>query len=149
MKFTCRPIEATDEEETFEMIENLYKEDPVNKPMTKEKIRNTFITLRSLPDKGCIMVIEIDYKIAGYSILINFHSNEFGGNIVFIDELYVKEEFRSKGIGTNFIRYLKDTKFGNAVALQLEVTPGNTKARKLYESLGFQLHKNDTLTCEL
>lgn len=70
------------------------------------------------------------------------------GNIIDIDELYIKKKFHSQGIGTNFIKYLAENKFGTSVAPQLKVTSENTKARKLYESLGFKLHKKDTLTPE-
>lgn len=149
MKIKYRPIRDSEEEIVSQLIESLYNEDPGIKLMTEDKIRNTFDKLRLTPELGTILVIETDNNIAGYSILINFWSNEFGGNILFIDELYIKKEFRGQGIGTNFIKHLKDTKYNNAVALQLHVTPNNPGARKLYESLGFHRHKNDTLTFDI
>ena len=149
MSIVYRHIDTLDEEIVSEMIQNLYKEDNSIKLMTAEKIRNTFDTIKLNPGIGSIIVIEKDGNIAGYSILINFWSNEYGGNILFIDELYVKKEFRKEGIGTNFIKHLKETKFGNSVALQLHITSKNIRARKLYESLGFKPHQNETLTCEL
>jgi len=117
--------------------------------MTKEKIRKTFDVFRSNPGKGIITVIEKDNVIAGYSILINFWSNEFGGNILFVDELYIKKEFRGQSIATDFIRYLSENRSEETVALQLQVTPENIKARRLYERLGFKLHKNDTLVLDM
>lgn len=149
MDIKYRQFKNSDSEVVAELIKNLYQEDPGGKPMLEQKIQKTFDSLTKHPDRGTIMLIEKEHEIIGYSILINFWSNEFGGNIIEIDELYIKKEFRSKGIGTNFIKYLKDNKFGNLVALQLEVTPTNTKARTLYENLGFKLHKNTTLTLEV
>ncbi len=131
------------------MMHNLYQEDPGGKAMTNEKASNTFKSLSNHPDRGTIMVIENNEEVIGYAILINFWSNEFGGNIVDIDEFYIKPEFRSQGIGSNFIKHLASTHFANATYLQLEVTPENSKARKLYESLGFERHKNDTYNLKL
>jgi len=145
MNVKYRQFKTSDSEAVAEMIMNLYREDPSDRPMQAQKITDTFDSLTGHPDRGCILVLEHENEIAGYSIIINFWSNEFGGNVSFIDELYIKKEFRGKGIGTNFIKYLAENKFGNAVALRLEVTPDNKKARKLYESIGFKPHKNHTL----
>lgn len=149
MQIKYRQFKTSDSEIVAELIQNLYQEDPGGKPMSNKKIQNTFDTLLHHPDKGTIIVLENAGEIIGYAILINFWSNEFGGNILNVDELYIKKGLRGKGIGSGFIKYLIEDKFGRCVALQLEVTPGNKKARKLYESLGFKLHKNDTLTFEL
>lgn len=149
MQMKYRQFRPSDAEVVSELIQSLYREDPSDKPMLPQKIRGTFDSLTRHPDRGAIMVFEHEGEIAGYAILINFWSNEFGGNITFIDELYVRKEFRGRGVGTNFIRHLAETRAGDSVALQLEVTPGNAKARKLYESLGFKPHKNSLLELNL
>lgn len=149
MNVKYRQFKTADSDAVAGLIQSLYQEDPSDRPMLPQKIQGTFDSLTRHPDRGCIMVLEYENGIAGYSIIINFWSNEFGGNVSFIDELYIKKEFRGMGIGTDFIKYLAENKFGDAVALRLEVTPDNKKARKLYESLGFKLHKNDTLDLEL
>jgi len=135
----------SDYKDITDMIHALYKEDPPGMPMSTEKITNTLNEFEKHPDKGTIMVLKNGPNVIGYSILANFWSNEFGGNVLIIDELYIKEVYRSQGIGTNFIKHLKDIKFANAVALQLEITSSNKRARKLYESLGFKKYKNDIL----
>ena len=117
--------------------------------MSVQKIQSTFDSLTKYPDRGSIVVFEYEKEVVGYALLINFWSNEFGGNILNIDELYIKKEWRSQGVGTGFIKYLMSSKPAGAIALQLEVTPGNHKARKLYTKLGFKPRKNDTLTFEL
>jgi ribosomal protein S18 acetylase RimI-like enzyme len=66
-----------------------------------------------------------------------------------IDELYIKKEYRSRGIGTNFISYLIKIRYNNSAALQLETTPKNKKSRKLYEKLGFEAGRNKTFYLEL
>lgn len=149
MRVNYRQFKPADHETVAEFVKQLYAIDPHGKPMTEEKIKRTFEVLSKDPTRGTIIVIEHGDEIIGYAILINFWSNEFGGNIVNVDELYIKEEFRSQGIGTEFIKHVADTKFSNAVALQLEVTPDNDRAYKLYEKLGFKKHENDMLDLEL
>ena len=149
MKINYRPFKDSDKEIISGLIQNLYKEDNSIRPMTAEKIRRTFDVFRSYPGNGSLIVIEKDNIIAGYSILINFWSNEFGGYILFVDELYIKKEFRGNGIATDFLKYLSVSRTEETVALQLQVTPYNIKARKLYERIGFKPHKNDTLVLDL
>jgi len=149
MNVVYREFKSADGDTVAELIKSLYREDPEGKPMTDEKIRKTIDELTRHPDKGTILVLDLDGEIIGYAILLNIWSNEFGGNIVNIDELYVKEEFRRKGIATNFIKHLATSKFGNAVALSIETTPGNKKARALYEKIGFKQNKNDLLILDI
>ncbi len=143
MNITYRQFKASDKKAVVELIKSLYREDPEGNPVFDEKINRTFTELTKHPDKGTIMIIEADSKIIGYSILINFWSNEYSGNILDIDELYIKSNYRGKGIGLKYIQYLIDNKFNNSVAVQLETMPSNNKARQLYERIGFKLSQSN------
>jgi ribosomal protein S18 acetylase RimI-like enzyme len=149
MNITYRKFNNTDFNILAGLMLGLYEEDPATKHITREKIRHTVDSLDGHPDRGTIIMIEDENEILGYSLLINFWSNEYGGNITVIDELYIKKEYRSRGIGTNFISYLIKIRYNNSVALQLETTPKNKKARKLYEKLGFEAGRNKTFYLEL
>ncbi len=149
MNTIIRQFTSIDFNEICQMMICLYKEDPGPKNMTKKKAFNTLNVLFKDPSRGTILVVESENIIVGYAILINFWSNEFGGNIINIDELYIIREFRSQGIATRLINLLAKSGFASAVNIQLEVTPGNNRARKLYERLGFKLHKNATYGLEL
>lgn len=145
MNINYRQFDESDRKELSAMIQALYVEDPPGLTMSSEKIDRTITELTSHPDKGTIILLTNDSDIVGYSLLINFWSNEFGGNVLTIDELYIKQDYRSQGIGTNFIKHLIESKFAGAVGLQLEVTEKNEKARRLYEKFGFKKYKNDIL----
>ena len=79
MNITYRQFRTSDKKTVVELIKSLYREDPEGKPVFDEKINKTFNQLTKHPDKGTIMIVEVDSKIIGYSILINFWSNEYGG----------------------------------------------------------------------
>lgn len=140
-----RPTEKKDREALSWCMKNLYIEDPGTVEVTQEKIQHTIQSLQKYPEFGTIMVFERNKDIIGYAILVNFWSNEYGGNLLNIDELYITKEFRGMGIATAFLRHVMTNKPNNAIGLQLEVTPKNKRARKLYTSLGFRSNKNETL----
>lgn len=145
MDVIYRTFRTSDSKVVTEMIHSLYEEGAGGRPVTTHNIQKTLTFLDDSSDRGSIMVFEYKKNILGYAILIYFWSNEFGGNIIAIDELYVKKEYRSHGVASNFLTYLSEKKPADAVALQLEVNPKNKKARELYKRLGFKAHKNTTM----
>ena len=85
------------------------------------------------------------HGLAGYALLCSFWSNELGGEVCIIDELFVAPGERGRGYATELVQGLCARQlpwFRDAVAVELEVTPGNARARQLYERLGFCPYKN-------
>jgi ribosomal protein S18 acetylase RimI-like enzyme len=146
MEMNFRPLRHTDYSELKRMIHALYVEDPVNEPITDKKISKTVIELRRKPCKGKILIFEKDNVTIGYSILVFYWSNEYGGDILHIDELYVKPEYRERGAATCFFKHIARTYGGQVVALQLEVSPSNIRAMNYYKKLGFKRTRNVHLT---
>ena len=148
MKYNFRQFISADFNKLNELIKSYYQEDATEKFIDSIKIQKTIDELSSHPDKGTILIIEQKDSIIGYCILINYWSNEYGGNLLHIDELYVIPEYRKKGIGTNLIKYLIENKFNNSIAIQVEVTALNIKAKKFYEKNGFKVSKNSIMLYE-
>jgi GNAT superfamily N-acetyltransferase len=118
----------------------LYVEDPGVRPVPPEQTRRTLAELRKNPVRGQAWVCGSGTEPAGYAFLIYFWSNEVGGEICVIDEVYVKPGSRGKGHGRAlFTKLIGEKKFP---ALDLEVTPANGRARAFYEGFGFAPLKN-------
>jgi ribosomal protein S18 acetylase RimI-like enzyme len=86
--------------------------------------------------------------VTGYALLVSYWSNELGGEVCHIDELYVAAPARGRGHSSELVRSLAGDggPWGRVpVALQLEVTPSNARARSLYERLGFAPMRNTNL----
>lgn len=149
MDVNYRKITHQDIDIVASFMLEFYDEETGLEPMSKEKSIRTFEELQRFPEKGSMMIIEADKQVIGYCLLINYWSNEYAGNILHIDELFIREDFRGKSIGSNFLKHLIETRFADAVMLELEVTHSNQGARKLYEKLGFKPHKNEILTLRL
>jgi ribosomal protein S18 acetylase RimI-like enzyme len=140
MAIEFRPLRRTDHLELRKMIHELYIEDPSANPITDKKISRTITALSDNPNRGKIIVFAERNTIIGYSILIFYWSNEYGGNVLHIDELYVKPKYRGRGVATKFFRRLWSEH--SAVAFQLEVTRSNKRALGYYRRLGFKNTRN-------
>lgn len=89
-------------------------------------------------ETGRLWIIKSGKHTAGYLVLAFGFSFEHNGRDAFIDELYVKEEFRNSGIGTAAMKFLESEapKYG-VKALHLEVEKGNETGSRLYKKSGF------------
>lgn len=82
------------------------------------------------------LIFELGGEIAGYAMLAHSFSTEFGKPCVWVEDIYVKPEFRRKGIGREFFEYLQK-RFGGCV-IRLEAERENTPAVELYKKCGFE-----------
>ncbi len=131
--------------EVAAMMGALYAADPASHPVHKSHFERTLERVRNKPETGRVVLFEDGEQLAGYALLVPYWSNEFGGVLMFIDELFVDEAWRGQGVAKGFFAWLEANPGEETVALVLEVTPGNAGARKLYEGLGFEKRKNDML----
>lgn len=134
------PIQQKDIETAVAMMSDFYAIDgyPIDIDRSK-KLLSDFIATPSL---GRSWLISEKEQIAGYLILTFIFSFEYGGNIAFLDELYIKESFRGRKIGKDSIAFVKEEASRlNLRVLYLEVEPHNSNAQKLYQNAGFETHK--------
>ena len=144
MEIVYRDYEEKDFDDLLSMVLCLKDEDPTDIPLpvSEKNVRNTVNESIAHPDKLKIVMIIADGKIAGYSFIVFYWNNEYGGNAVNIDEMYIREEYRNKNIGTDFIKS-RMTAYENAVSLNLETTKTNAAADRFYKKLGFCLSANN------
>jgi ribosomal protein S18 acetylase RimI-like enzyme len=134
-----RPSTERDDDVVVEMCFRLYKEDPGPLASDGRAIRETLARLRREPWRGQPVVLDVGQQVIGYALLIAYWSNEFGGEVCAVDELYVARDFRSRGHGAALIQAIErgDLWPAPVAAIALGVTLSNTRARRLYERLGF------------
>lgn len=98
---------------------------------------------------GVVHLIRVDAEeaAAGYLVLTFGFSLEFHGRDAFIDELYLRENFRGRGIGRACIEFAAEVCRAKGIAaLHLEVERANTRAQALYRREGFRDHDRYLLT---
>jgi GNAT superfamily N-acetyltransferase len=136
-------------EQVLTMMRGLYAEDQAASPVDESRFPRTIEVLLAEPNRGRIVLFSEDDALVGYALLIPYWSNEFGGALLIVDELFVIPEARNRGIGRSFLGFVEEQRPYDAVALALEVSPGNTRARWLYESIGFENRANLVMTRRL
>ena len=80
-------------------------------------------------------VIENSTDIQGYAMIAKSFSTEFGKPCIWIEDLYIKEEYRGSGIGKAFMEFI--TKKHTDCIFRLEVEEENERAIGLYQKYGF------------
>jgi ribosomal protein S18 acetylase RimI-like enzyme len=65
-------------------------------------------------------------------------ATEVGGLVVLLEDLYISEERRGKGLGHKFMQFIEQ-EYPLAKRFRLEVTKENTQAIDLYGKLGFEV----------
>ena len=132
---------ASDDDHVVTLCLALNAEDPGPEPVPAERVRRTLLTLREEPQRGRAVVLEYAGAVRGYALLIAYWSNEFGGELCMIDEVFVEPAYRGRGLGTQLFEALaRESELWpvRPAALALEVRPENSRARSLYERLGFR-----------
>src|SRR5579864_4767765 len=113
----------------------------------REKARAALIALLQNPNLGCAWLILDGDSPVGYAVLCFGYSLEWLGRDAFVDEFYLREEYRGRGWGRKTMAFLEDRARELGVrALHLEVVNGNQRALHLYQSLGFREHKSTFLS---
>lgn len=133
-----RRICENDKKEYVEMSQEFFNSNAVLHNIPLKHITDTFdLIIAGTPFADAFM-IEKDGAVAGYILLAYSYSNEAGGNVVWIEELYVKPSMQCHGLGTETLKALISRYKNSAARIRLEVEDYNTGAKKLYSRLGFE-----------
>ncbi len=115
-------------------------------PFDEKTTQENFLKFINDNNLGECFTILSEGEIAGYIILVKYFSFEFGGTILFLDELFVKPEFQGRSLGKKALEFVKDYSVENNFrVVLLEIENHNDKAKKLYENYGFQNHKRSLM----
>ncbi len=137
-KATYRMPTPRDMPGLVQLVQAFYREDPGAPSIPAEQVMATAAALARNKERGSLFVFECEGALAGYAILILFWSNELGGTVIVVDELYVEPGHRNRGIATDFLTLLQRVAPPDVVGLQLELSPSRKRAQGLYRRLGFQ-----------
>ena len=94
--------------------------------------------------EGCISdnpyvegyMFEQDGAVQGYGMVAKSFSTEYGRQCIWLEDIYIKAEYRGLGIGSQFIDYITK-KYPDAL-LRLEVEEENARAVHVYKKSGFE-----------
>ena len=138
-----RPITQKDKEIFLTLSAEFYNSPAVLSPIKAEYHENAFNELMRSRDYLDCFILEYDGETAGFGLLNITWCHEAGGKIVWIEEIYVREKYRSCGIGRAFSAFVE--KNFPAFRYRLEVEKENERAVRLYKELGYDFLAYDQM----
>jgi diamine N-acetyltransferase len=113
----------------------------------REKARVALTALLRDPNLGLAWLILDGSAPVGYIVLCFGYSLEWLGRDAFVDEFYLREEYRGRGWGRRTMAFLEEAARAAGIrTLHLEVVQENAAALQLYRKLGFAEHRSTFLS---
>lgn len=130
-----RGLNSQDHDLFIQLCREFYHSPATLHPIPDEFYENTFRELMRSDVYVKCYILESETVPAGYGLLSKSFSSEAGGPVIWIEELYLRPEFRGHGLGSAFFEFLE--RQHPAARYRLEIEPDNERAAKLYRSRGF------------
>ncbi|MBQ4465155.1 MAG: GNAT family N-acetyltransferase [Oscillospiraceae bacterium] len=141
-------MNAEDKQEVLAMMRVFYDSPAVLHTSSDKVLENDFeACISDLPFLDGYLMVD-DGNVAGYAMASLNFTTEYGGICVWLEDLYIKPEFRRKGIGSALLSFL-ETQYPQAVRFKLEAEPENEGAISCYERHGYRVSMYHLLTKEL
>lgn len=145
---TFRDIRPEDRDIVIPMVERFYTTDAVDHPVPTEILTRAFADVADPAQtlvRGVLMLE--DGQPIGYIYLTPCYSCEVGGVCIFIEEIFLLEEYQGKGYGKRAMDWLM-AEYPACRRVRLEVTQVNQRAIRLYEKCGFTYLRYDQMVLD-
>ncbi|RPI69086.1 MAG: GNAT family N-acetyltransferase [Ignavibacteriales bacterium] len=148
MKIIFKEARIEDLENLLTLVYKFYEIGPAD--VLAEKLKTSVIELIANPQYGKAWLISVDNYIAGYIVLTFGFSIEYNGRDALVDEFFIDELYRGKGIGKKALEFVTEYSKNNGInSIHLEVKEKHNKTKKLYEREGFIKHNSLFMTKKL
>jgi GNAT superfamily N-acetyltransferase len=135
MEFKIRPIESTDYEDLVSMFKEFatFQKSP-------EKMLNSEELMKEEGDFLNGFVLENGFgELIGYTTYFYAYFTWIGKSM-YLDDLYVKPDYRGKGLGQKLINsVISEARLNNCKKVRWQVSEWNRNAIEFYENLGAEI----------
>ena len=130
-----RPMTAADQETVLRMMRPFYASEAVMTNGSEEIFRRDLEACTGpSPYAEGFLLLEKG-RTVGYAMIARSFSTEFGRSCIWIEDLYLEPEYRGKGLGSAFLRFLRRRE--PEAVLRLEAERENERAIRVYRRSGF------------
>jgi GNAT superfamily N-acetyltransferase len=106
--------------------------------LDRGRAQAAFERLINRSELGGVWVLESDSSAAGYVVLTLMYAMEYGAFRGFVDDLYVRAQFRRRGLASAALAHVKAHCLESHVAaLFVQTGTDNDDARRVYTRAGF------------
>ena len=135
MKSTIRKMLPQDKDAVFKMMQTFYASPAIFTNGSDEIFLNDIEACVSENPFLCGYIIENEAEIQGYAMIAKSFSTEFGKPCIWIEDLYLRESHRGKGLGKQMMEFI--LKNHTDCVFRLEAEEENKPAVTLYKKQGF------------
>lgn len=133
-----RDVRPEDRDDYIGMTMDFYHNtDACDHTIPEEHVQRTFDQALEGSPYLRALILEEKGRPVGYFLLAMTWSNEAGGMVVWLEELYFRASCRGKGYGRQAMQWVEQ-EYPQARRYRLEATPVNEDAMRLYRRLGYQ-----------
>ncbi len=133
-----RKAQPEDYDILLDMFQKFYKSEAVAHDIPMQYHVNALHELFSYLSLQRCYLIEDEGTIVGYALLSLKFTHDAGPEI-WLEELFLENSCRGKGLGTEFLNFLiQEAEREHFKRIRLEVEPHNDKAAALYSRIGFK-----------
>lgn len=132
-----RKVNDSDKEKYVSLAEKFYSSEAVLHEISKDNFYKTFNEFMLSDIFIDIYLLELNDKAIGYFLLSKTYSQEVGGKVLLIEEIFIESEYRNKGISKKIFNFIFET-YSDYKRYRLELTKNNTVALKVYTKLDFE-----------
>ena len=137
MDITIRKMTAQDKPCVLEMMRTFYASPAVLSNGSEEIFCNDIDSCVSDSPYVEGYIMESQGKVIGYAMIAKSYSTEFGKPCIWIEDLYLKEPYRGKGLGSQMLQFIF-AQFPGSI-FRLEVEEENARAIASYRKNGFDV----------
>lgn len=142
-----RTILPQDHESFIELCKEFYSTKATHRDYNEALAEKTFNYLIARHENlWGYLILGDSGNVVGYALITSYWCNEDGGNVIVLDELFIRQEYRHHGYGALFMRFLENEFKDKAVSITLEVVTTNTIAKSLYSRQGYMKDGFEVLT---
>lgn len=134
-----REFDLSDKNVFFELCKCFYNTESTVRSYSEEITEKTFSRIMDRHENlwGFMLTDNNTLEVIGYALITSYWCNEEGGDVIVLDELFIKPVNRNKGYGHLFMSWL-ESRFKDAAAITLEVLTTNQRACSLYDKVGYR-----------
>ncbi len=148
MHAVLRRAGPDDLERLVELMTEFYAE--AGFPLNPERAAAAFGPLLASGDLGHVWLVHVEGATVGYVVLTICYSMEYGGQVAYVDDLFLQAPLRGRGLGRKALGQVRTTCEELGIrAVHLEVGRENAAAHALYRHVGFVETDRQLLTLVL
>ena len=105
----------------------------------RERAASAFRAILADPRLGWIWLVEKESQLTGYLVATVCFSMEYGGNVAFVDDFFIKPAFRGAGLGSSALAEARDHCISIGLrGMAVETGYDNSAAQRVYRRAGFE-----------